>query len=241
MSLSSSSGRVSYAPSNTSNVDAGNTGTFISKINNINLGLMGLVGGLSPGFTVGDLKSLERFAIKAGVYEALKKQVATSIDALTSREIIPKIDFEDGNSNPIKQSEWRQPWSGTYTFTETSGSHFVYQTNTTVNYDKKVIVLYGVRAVSTGPGRTSTIVQAPLMELSDSVGNVYDLWHLQGLDTAGVLYAYAPIIYSTNKALRINMYPSSTASGHFDTIELIGKVIEPIGEHVMGTRFSQFE
>ena len=149
MSLSSSSGRVSYAPSNSAVVDPGTTGTFISKINAVNLGMMGLVGGLSPGFTVGDLKSLERFAIKAGVYEALKKQLATSIDALTSRQIIPKLDFEDGNSNPITQSEWRQPWSGGYTHTETSGSHFIYQTNTTTNYDKKVYVLYGVRAVST--------------------------------------------------------------------------------------------
>ena len=119
MSLSSSSGRVSYAPSNSSAVDPGTTGTFISKINAVNLGTMGLVGGLSPGFTVGDLKTLERFAIKAGVYEALKKQLATSIDALTSRQIIPKLDFEDGNSNPITQSEWRQPWSGGYTHTET--------------------------------------------------------------------------------------------------------------------------
>ena len=112
MSLSSSSGRVSYAPSNSAVVDPGTTGTFISKINAVNLGMMGLVGGLSPGFTVGDLKSLERFAIKAGVYEALKKQLAASIDALASRQIIPKLDFEDGNSNPITQSEWRQPWSG---------------------------------------------------------------------------------------------------------------------------------
>ena len=245
MSLSSSSGRVSYAPSNSSVVDPATTGTFIAKINNVNLGLMGLVGGLSPGFTQGDLKALERFAIKAGVYEALKKQVATSIDALTSRELIPKLDFEDGNSNPITLSEWRQPWSGAYTFVEntpsTNGKTMIYQTNKTVDYDRKVIVLYGVRAVSTGPGRPSGQVEAPLMELSDSVGNVYDLWHLQGLDTAGVLYAYAPVVYSTNKAMTINMYPSSTSSGHFDTIEIIGKVIESIGDHVMGTRYSQFE
>ena len=79
------------------------------------------------------------------------------------------------------------------------------------------------------------------MELSDSVGNVYDLWQLQGLDTAGVLYAYAPVVYSTNKAMRLNMYTTSTSSGKWDTIEVIGKVIEPIGEHAMGIRYAQFE
>jgi hypothetical protein len=202
---------------------------------------MGLIGGLSPGFTQGDLKSLERFAIKSAVYEALRKNVASSVDALTSRELIPKIDFEDGNSNPILFSQWRQPWSGTYTSNELSGSQFIYQTNTTTNYDKKVIVLYGVRAVATGPGRPSSFVDSSVMELSDSIGNVYDKWQLQGLDTAGVLYAYAPVVYSTNKAMRINMYPGSNSSGRFDTIQIVGKVIEPIGENVMGTRYSQFE
>ena len=102
-------------------------------------------------------------------------------------------------------------------------------------------MLYGVRAVNTGPGRISGFTNTSVMELSDSVGNVYDLWQLQGLDTAGVLYAYAPVVYSSNKAMRINMYTSSTSSGHFDNIELIGKVIEPIGEHAMGTRYAQFE
>jgi hypothetical protein len=244
MSLSTSSGRVSYAPSTSApnpNAQPANTGTFIAKINNVTLGQMGLVGGLAPGNTVADLKNIERFAIKAGVYEALRAQVATSIEGLSSRQIIPKRDFRDVNNNQIKTSEWRQPWSGGYTFFETSGGYTVYQTNTQSDYDKKVFTIYGVRLVNNGNARTSGAVNAALLELSDSVNNVYDLWQLQGLDTANVLYAYSPIVYSTNKAMKLNVYCKSTASGSFDTIEIIGKVIERIGDNVMGTRFSQFE
>ena len=218
MSFSSTSGRVSFAP--------------ISASPNANT---------VPGNTVGDLKTLERFAIKAGVYEALRAQVATSIEGLSSREIIPKRDFRDVNNNAIRLSEWRQPWSGGYTFFETSGGYNMYQTNTQTDYDKKVFVLYGVRVVNQGNARVSGCVNAVLLELSDSVNNVYDLWHLQGLDTANVLYSYSPIVYSVNKSMKLNLYCKSTASGNFDTVEIIGKVIERIGDNLMGTRFSQFE
>jgi len=242
MSFNDTSGRVSFSQNTASpNVMPGNTGTFIGKINATNLGQMGLVGGLSPGNTVGDLKTLERFAVKAGVYEALRKQLATSIDGLCSREIIPKIDFRDANNNAIPISEWRQPWSGAYTFYETSGAYTVYQTNTLIDYDKKVFVMYGVRLVSVGPARVSGAVFSSMLELSDSVNNVYDKWQLQGLDTASVLYSYSPIVYSSNKAMKLKLYGKSTASGNFDTIELVGKVIERIGDNIMGTRFSQFE
>jgi hypothetical protein len=211
------------------------------RLERIELGKTGLLGGLNPGWSQAEVKSLERYSIKAGIQEALGKNIVPSIDALAVREIIPKLDFVDNLGSGIPLSEWRQPWSGMYTQTETSGSVTVYQTSTTRNYDRKVFVLYGARLVSTGPGRPAGYVESSVMELADSANNTYDLWQLQSLDTTNVLYTYAPLVYSKSVSMRIKMYPSSTSSGQFDTVKILGKVIEPLGDNVAGQRYSLFQ
>jgi hypothetical protein len=207
---------------------------MVQTIEKIDLGKAGIIGGLNTGFTVSDVKNLERFGMRAGINEALKKGLTQSIDSLGVRDILPDIDLRDSNNNGIGKREWRQPWSGGYT--TNSGSVSMYLSNTNVNYEKKIYVVWGVRVVNTGPGRTGGITDISSLTIKDSAQNIYDIWDIEDLDTANALYSYNPLVFNNARALRIDVTPKASSSGNFDNIKLLGKIIEPIGENIGGTK-----
>ena len=207
-------------------------------IEKVDIGAAGIVGGLNSGFLVEDVKNIEKFSIQAGMFQAVKRGVSSSYDSLAVRDIIPSIDFRDGSNLAVDRKEWRQPWSGNYT--TVSGSTLIYQTNTQVNYDKKVYLFWGVKLCNTGPGRTSGSLDSSVIEFADSAGNRFDMWQIENLNTSTALYTYTPIIYDNNRAMKLSLYPKAGSSGNWDNLILLGKVVEPLGDQITGTKKIMF-
>jgi hypothetical protein len=195
-----------------------------------------LVGGVRPILWPDELKSLERYAINLGVQQAMLNAIATSPDGLSVRPFIPDVDFIDGNSNTIGKREWVQPWSGTYTNVSAGTAVVVYQTSNATRYDRKVMVIWGLSVVNVGNQRTAGVIDTSSIIFSDTAGNTYDIWDPQRLDTSDALYAYAPIIYPNSRTAKIQFLPKYGASGAFEVIHLIGRIIEPVGDNIQGVR-----
>lgn len=207
----------------------------ITRLDQMDISKAGVIGGVIPA-TRQYAAKIELDAMKLGMAEALKRGIASTPDSLAVRPIIPNIDFEDQNSNPVGNAQWRQPWSGGYV--SVSGSQFIYQTNQDIQYDRKIFVLYGLETTNTGPGRTGPISNATNLQIKDSAQNVYDIWECSRLDVHTELYCYSPIVFNNARALRIDLTPRIDSSGTFDTISILGKVVEPLGDTIMGNRRS---
>ena len=201
------------------------------SINNISL-----VGGLHAAASPDEVNRLEKFAINQGIKMAMQNTIVTSPDGLTVRPFIPDIDFIDGNNNAIGKREWFQPWSGTYTNVSAGAALTIYQTGNTVRYDRKVYVFWGITYTATGNQRSAGIVDTASIVFKDGANNTFDIWNPQGLDVHESLYAYAPIIYPNTRVCAVQFLPKYAASGSFETIELIGRVIEPDGDNIQGAR-----
>lgn len=217
-------------PISQSGTDAGDPSA--RNYDSIRLEQVGFVGGLRSHILPEEIIRLEKLGLKLTVAEALKAAVSPAIEGLSTRNLIPNVDFEDGSDNPIQMKNWRQPWSGTYS--NTSGEFEVYRTNKDVDYDKKVIGIWGIRYVNSGPGRLGNIVSTSLITFKDSAGNTYDSWQVEGLDVQTELYAHTPIIFTNTRQLRIFHYPKIDKSGSFDNIQLLGAVCERRGDNVNG-------
>lgn len=236
--MSSSSSRTSYynprnPPFSTLGEGLDTTGDRpASGFEGVHLEQIGFVGGLRSHILPEEIVKLERVGIQMAIAEARRAALAPDIAGLASRDLQPDLDFEDVNDNAIQQKEWRQPWSGFYS--NNSGEFEVYRTNKDVDYDKKIVAIWGLRYVDSGPGRLGNIVNAAAVTFKDSAGNTYDTWQVEGLDINPELYAFTPIIFSNTRQLRIFNYPKSSNSGGYDTIQFLGKVIERRGDTVNG-------
>jgi hypothetical protein len=204
------------------------TGSFDS----IHLEQVGFVGGLRSHILEEEIVKLEKQGIQMALAEAKNAAIAPDIAGLAVRDFLPGDDFEDGNDNPIQMKNWRQPWSGFYA--NSSGEFEVYRTNKDTDYDKKVIGIWGVRYVNSGPGRLGNVVSTSEVIFKDSAGNTYDRWQVEGLDVHTELYSFTPIIFTNTRQLRIFHFPKIGASGSSDNIQLIGKVVERRGDNVNG-------
>lgn len=222
---------MSYRPSNPPVSQAGG-GISPNSFDGIKLESVGFMGGLRSHILPEEIVKLEKQGIQMALSEAKNAAIAPDIDGLAVRDFKPGTDFEDGLDNPIRMEQWRQPWSGFYA--NTSGEYEIYRTNKDVDYDKKVIAIWGVRYVNTGPGRLGNCVSTSLITFKDSAGNTYDTWQVEALDIQKELYAFTPIIFSNTRQLRIFHYPMVGKSGSFDNIQLVGKVCERRGDNVNG-------
>ena len=203
-----------------------------SSFENVKLESVGFVGGLRSHILPEEIVKLEKQGIQMALTEATNAAISPGLEGLAVRDFKVGTDFEDGNDNPIQMLHWRQPWSGFYS--STSGEFECYRTNKDTDYDKKVVAIWGVRYVNSGPGRLGNIVGTSVITFKDSAGNTYDTWQVEALDVKTELYAFTPIIFSNTRQLRIFHYPKVEASGSFDNIQLIGKIVERRGDNVNG-------
>lgn len=203
-----------------------------TDFNLIKLEQVGFIAGLRSEPLPDQITALEKQGMQLIVQEAVKKAISPTLAGLALRDLIPDIDFADQGGTRIQSKAWRQPWSGTYT--HTSGEFEVYRTNKEVDYDKKIIGIWGARYVNTGPNHLGNVVSTSNIIFKDSAGNTYDSWQVEGLDTQDAMFAYTPIIFSNTRQLRIFHYPRVDKSGGFDNIQLLGKVAERKGDHVNG-------
>jgi len=195
-----------------------------------------LVAGLHAITNNDEVRKLEQFAINAGIKTAMQNTIVTAPDGLTARPFLPDIDFVDSANNPITKREWAQPWSGTYTNTSAGVATTIYQTGNLVRYDRKVYVFWGLTYTAVGNQRSTGIVDTASIVFRDGANNTIDIWNPQRLDTNDALYAYAPIIYPNTRVCKVDFVPKYAASGAFETISLMGAVIEPDGDNVQGAR-----
>ena len=226
--------RVSYDNppiSQSGNEDDVNT-TYNPGFDKIRLEAVGFVGGLRSHILPVEIIRLEKLGIQLTISEALKAALSPTIEGLSIRDLIPGFDFEDGNDNPIQMRHWRQPWSGNYS--STSGEFEVYRSNKDVDYDKKVIGIWGCRYVNTGPSHLGNVTSTSTITFKDSAGNTYDHWQVEGLDVNTEAYAFTPLIFNPSRQLRIFHYPKTDKSGSFDNIQLLGAVCERRGDNVNG-------
>lgn len=222
---------MSYSPHAPPMSQAGG-GLQPGVFDNIRLEAVGFVGGLRSHILPEEIVRLEKQGIQMALAEARNAAIAPDIAGLAVRDFQVGNDFQDGNNQTIQMKHWRQPWSGGYS--NTSGEFEVYRTNKDVDYDKKVIGIWGVRYINTGPGRLGNVVNTSVITFKDSAGNTYDTWQVEGLDIQKELYAFTPIIFGSTRQLRIFHYPKVGESGSTDNIQLIGKVIERRGDVVNG-------
>jgi len=195
-----------------------------------------LVAGLHAITNNDEVRKLEQFAINAGIKTAMQNSIVTAPDGLTARPFLPDIDFIDSSNNAITKREWAQPWSGTYMNVSAGTATTIYQTGNLVRYDRKVYVFWGLTYTAVGNQRSTGIVDTASIVFRDGANNTIDIWNPQRLDTNDALYAYAPIIYPNTRVCKVDFVPKYAASGAFETIALMGAVIEPDGDNVQGAR-----
>jgi len=191
------------------------------------------VGGARALFNPDDVWALEMDTMNKAVQLALNRRLATTVRGLIIRELYPDLDFRDQNGFHIDKREWRQPWSGTYA--AVSGSFNIYQTNQNCEYHKKVIGLYGARLTDAGPGRTGTNVNAAAVVFKD-IANPRDIISVEGIDAnqESLIIFRQPILYQDSQTAKIDMWPKTSASGTFDSIQLLGVVVETNGSNIIG-------
>jgi hypothetical protein len=174
--------------------------------------------------------------------------IASTEEGLAVRDILVDKDFQDKNSVAITNREWRQPWSGAYNATETEVQ--IYQTNKNTDNFLKVMIIYGVRATQTGPGRTTCALNIASISFKRASVKTIDIWQIELLDTVpdSVVYARTPLLYKKGDYARIDFWPKALgnagigagatgatgASGGYDNLILLGKTIEAIGLNVTG-------
>lgn len=200
----------------------------------VNPDAAGIIGGTYAGFTVVDVRAMEDAVVRYGLAEAILDGLATTEEGLAVRDILPDLDFVDKNGNAVANRAWAQPWSGSYNNTETDV--LVYKTSTVSKNDRKVIIVYGVKAANTGPGRTSTTLKATSITWQRSNVKTIDIWDLESLDTTieGVVIARTPLLFKKSDIANISFRPKSGSSGSNDNLILLGKTIEPLGENLVG-------
>ena len=191
---------------------------------------LGHYGGLHQPYRTEDLIALELNSVKAAVKLAKEVNLANQTDHLVVRDLIPDLDFRDGNNNAISNRGWRQPWSGFY---ETVESDFqVYRINRSVDYHNKCYVFWGLRYINRGPADDEPVTDSSSMTIKDSV-NTYDIWTTEGMDINKEMHVFKPILIKNYTEYSIYVRPKT--SGAFDNYQILGKVVEKAGDNLMGS------
>jgi hypothetical protein len=189
--------------------------------------------GLTPFLTIGRLQKLEEYGIQTALKQAKADLLSPTYQGLVARDILIDQDFIDGNNNTISRRDWRAPVSGNYTASLTDTT--VYKTSTDVKSNLKVFVFWGVQVVNAAEGRLNAVTEtASITWKNASNSALYDIWQLEGLDIHNTLYTQTPLIYSARESIRIDYFTKAAASGSFDNLQLLGKVIEPKGQTIKG-------
>ena len=199
--------------------------------------------------------------MRYGVAQALLDGLSTTEEGLAVRDIFPDIDFRGPSDFAIAtlKREWVQPVSGTYLAANEHSQQEIYNTSKNSNNDQKVLVIYGIRLLRTGPGRTQTQLTTSSIVFRRSTVKTIDIWQIEMLDTIPdqVIYGRTPLLFKKGDNMRIDFILKSSAaassiqstvsgngtsvnlavagiSGTNDYLMFLGKIIEKIGDQVTG-------
>jgi hypothetical protein len=207
---------------------------------------------------------LEDAVVRYGVAQALLDGLSTTEEGLAVRDIFPDIDFRGPSDFAIAtlKREWIQPVSGTYLAANEHSQQEIYNTSKNSNNDQKVLVIYGIRLLRTGPGRVTSSLTTSSIVFRRSTVKTIDIWQIEMLDTIPdqVIYGRTPLLFKKGDNMRIDfiLKASATASsiqiptvslsttviqtslpvpgisGTNDYLMFLGKIIEKIGDQVTG-------
>lgn len=195
-----------------------------------NIDKIGIWGGLHLPFDNANIKNaqyIEQTTVDTMVKLAERRNITKSTKDIAIRDILPDVDFIDGNENTISGRAWRQPWSGHYEAVDSDV--LTYKIDRTVNYHNKMYGFWGIRTVDDG---IYNAVNSTSITWKDSV-NTYDIWNVEGLSKNSEMFTFAPII--VQNYVEFSIYVRPKASGVFDNYQFLGKVLEPRGENIIGS------
>lgn len=194
--------------------------------------------------------------------------LASTEEGLAVRDILPDLDFslpQDVAKVTTLQREWIQPASGQWSGTQANTQVEVYDTSKgNTNNDQKVMIIYGLRLVNTGPARYVPQLCTSSIVFRRAAVKTIDIWQIEMIESIPdqVVYGRTPLLYkktdslridfvlrrATNQALQlVSQLAAGTSglagsvitsrigiSGTNDFIMILGKVIEKIGDNVTG-------
>lgn len=221
-----------------------------SKKQTIDLGRAGHLSGLHPSLTSLDLRTLHDTMAAFAMAQAMLQGIGggQTEGALTVRKIIPSLDLVDNFTTPgtdttITASNWRQPPGLTSFYATQTGADTeavsTYLSTKNSNNDKKVIIMYGLRAVGVGNQHNGTIVKSVQWQFWRKGTKLIDRWYIEQLNSAPECFvaAITPIMFKKDDIGEIKIIPDAfTASdaNKYDRLEILGVVSEPIGLNTIG-------
>lgn len=206
---------------------------------------------------------MEDAVVRYGVAQALLDGLASTEEGLAVRDILPDLDLRAPDDVVINDRAWAQPSSGFYTSADMMsatnlGGKAIYITSKNSDNDQKVLIIYGIRLVRTGPARTISRLLSSAVTFRRGQVKTIDIWQIEMLDTVPdqVIYGRTPLLYkkSDNARIEVNIKSSGTyyadfalgasgatsavfiptVSGAREHLMFLGKIIEKIGDQVTG-------
>ena len=235
-----------------------------ARKDSVDITKIGLQGGVYGGFTTIDVRSLEDAVVRYGVAQALLDGLASTEEGLAVRDILPDLDLRAPDDVVINDRAWAQPSSGFYAVADMMsatnlGGKAIYITSKNSDNDQKVLIIYGIRLVRTGPARQVSRLLSSAVTFRRGQVKTIDIWQIEMLDTVPdqVIYGRTPLLYkkSDNARIEFNLKSSgyywtdtpivssgTTApvnvaggiSGAREHLMFLGKIIEKIGDQVTG-------
>lgn len=214
-----------------------------AAVRNVQLGDIGLVGGVTGALTTEQVRSVEELAVKVVVAQALLDGVSTTASGIAVRDLLQDKDLRDGRAGgnaAIARRDWIQPFSGggahTWLAADINAETEVYNTNRDSDNDRKTYCFYGVKATNIGPADQTTTIGVNSVVFKRSNIKTVDIWQIEELDSSPfrAVYARTPIVFKRLDDGRIDFVPSAKGSNTSDNLMLLGKVAEGINQNVTG-------
>lgn len=232
-----------------------------ARKDSVDITKIGLQGGVYGGFTTIDVRSLEDAVVRYGVAQALLDGLASTEEGLAVRDILPDLDLRAPDDVVINDRAWAQPSSGFYAVADQMsatnlGGKAIYITSKNSDNDQKVLIIYGIRLVRTGPARQSSKLLSSAVTFRRGQVKTIDIWQIEMLDTVPdqVVYGRTPLLYKKSDNARIEFNLKSSGyyfgdvssgqvsatlvtggiSGSREHLMFLGKIIEKIGDQVTG-------
>ena len=207
----------------------------------VDLGKLGLYSGTHVALTGLDLRTLRDTMAAFAVAQAQINVIGTTESGLTVRPIYQNLDLLDGtNSNAIIAStQWRQPpVTGNLSQTDGATTQTIYTTDRNSKNDQKILVIFGFRAINIGNTRTQPFLKSTQAHFWRKSTKIIDIWDYQQLNSSNESFvaAVTPIMYKKNDLAEIKIVANEdTADANkVDGLEVLGIVVEGLGQNVMG-------
>jgi hypothetical protein len=172
------------------------------------------------------------------VAQAQINVIGTTESGLTVRPIYQNLDLLDASGTGIDSTVWRQPVSSNYTNTNGYTTQTIYLTDRNSKNDQKILVIFGFRAINIGNTRTQPFLKSTQAHFWRKSTKIIDIWDYQQLNSSNESFvaAVTPIMYKKNDLAEIKIVANTdTADANkVDGLEVLGIVVEGLGQNVMG-------